>query len=127
MKILCVDDDADDLDIFFQAIRETIPAAEIVTAGNGEEALNFLEQSRTLPDFIFLDINMPLMGGIECLTMIKASKEFRSLDVIVYSTTTSQKEIVTVTRLGARFLVKQPNYHKLVLDLAVILTARGFA
>jgi CheY-like chemotaxis protein len=125
MIILCVDDDAEDMDVFFEAIRETFPSATLFAARSGEDAITLLKKLSELPDYIFLDINMPLMGGIECLTAIKADRKLRKLDIVVYSTTKNEKEIATVIRMGAQFLVKQPDYNKLVLDLAAILSAKA--
>jgi CheY-like chemotaxis protein len=125
MTILCVDDDAQDMDVFFEAIKATFPTATLFAARNGEEALTLLKKVSRLPDYVFLDINMPFMGGIECLTAIKATRDLKKLDVVVYSTTKNDREIATVIRMGAQFLVKQPDYNKLVLDLAAILSAKA--
>jgi CheY-like chemotaxis protein len=124
MTILFADDDAEDRSIFLEAVRETFPRATFISATNGEEVIAILKKGGKLPDYIFLDINMPLMGGVECLTLLKSHREFKNLDVIVYSTTTNEKEISTVIRLGARFMLKQVDYKKLVQELAAVLSAK---
>src|SRR4051812_37153812 len=74
--ILLIDDDNDD-NIYHQIIlREMDIVVKIETAGNGLEALEYLkDHSRTQPDLIFLDINMPKMNGWEFL------EEYRKLDI----------------------------------------------
>ena len=67
-----VDDDADDVSIFKEILREVNPSIALVSAADGQEALKFLKhQQDNYPDVIFLDLNMPRMNGKECLSELK--------------------------------------------------------
>lgn len=121
MVILNVDDDQEDREFFCMALREIDHSAICLTAGSGIEALAILRNQTPLPDYIFLDINMPMMDGKQCLKELKSIPELKDLPVIMYSTSTDTKEIKECYRLGAEdFLIKPNNYGKLVNDLTSI-------
>ena len=61
MKILLIDDDVDDQEIFVLALKSLYKSVDILTAQDGMEALEILKIF--VPDCIFLDLNMPRMGG----------------------------------------------------------------
>ncbi len=107
MTLLIVDDDSDDRMFFRDAVKEINPGYELLEACDGEEALNLLRKAVKLPDFIFLDLNMPYMNGRECLKELKADTTLKRIPVIIYSTTSFQEEIDGTKKLGAaHFLTK---------------------
>jgi CheY-like chemotaxis protein len=71
MQCLLVDDDLDDQEIFLMTLEKINKNIKCLTANNGVEALSLLTQNSFVPDYIFLDVNMPKMNGIECLRSIK--------------------------------------------------------
>ena len=99
-KILCVDDDPITLMLYKMVIRKAEFAQEIATARNGEEALAFFSngnvdaQNQDYPRLIFLDLNMPVMGGWEFLDHFN-EKHLLFLDtkVIVLSSTIDPTDI----------------------------------
>jgi CheY-like chemotaxis protein len=70
-NIFLVDDDTDDQQFFVEAISGLKNISLSGVANNGSEALNVLNNSTLLPDFIFLDFNMPFMNGMQFLCEIK--------------------------------------------------------
>lgn len=123
MVVLNVDDDPEDRDFFCEALREIDPAITCLIAGSGMEALALLETASVLPDYIFLDINMPMMDGKQCLKALKSIPEFEAIPVIMYSTSTDTREIKECYRLGAEdFLIKPHSFEKLVNDLSSIFS-----
>ena len=74
-KLLLVDDDIEDQEIFLSVIEKVSPSIECQTAINGAEALQLLLSKKVHPDVIFLDLNMPLMNGKQFLTEIKSTKD----------------------------------------------------
>ena len=121
MVILNVDDDQEDREFFCDALREIDSSIICLVAGSGMEALSLLKKQSILPDYIFLDINMPLMDGKQCLRALKQIPEFQPIPVIMYSTSTDTREIKECYSLGAEdFLIKPHSYEKLVNDLTSI-------
>jgi CheY-like chemotaxis protein len=121
MIVLNVDDDLEDREFFCEALREVDPSIICLIAGSGMEALSLLQEQITLPDYIFLDINMPMMDGKQCLKALKSIAQFETIPVIMYSTSTDTREIRECYKLGAEdFLIKPPSYEKLVNDLTSI-------
>ena len=123
MVVLIVDDDHEDCELFNEAIHEIDPAIKCWTARDGRQALNFLTTELiVLPDYIFLDINMPLMNGKDTLIEIKKNTRLRDIPVVMYSTTSDTKEIQGYYKLGAYdFLIKPNNFNRLVEALTSII------
>src|SRR6188768_3557680 len=101
MVILIVDDDPEDIQLFAEALLEIDESINCVEAYNGLEALKVLKRNSFLPNYIFLDINMPLMNGRKCLEEIKSNPNYNHIPVIIYSTTTDVKQIEEFRKLGA--------------------------
>jgi CheY-like chemotaxis protein len=114
MTILYADDDADDRELMAEALNHVDPTVSCQIASDGQQALDKLEQNDELPDFIFLDINMPVMDGMRCLTELKKDKRYQNIPVIIYSTTRDNQEINKLYRLGAASFIQKPNnFHDL--------------
>ncbi|MBK6400151.1 MAG: response regulator [Bacteroidetes bacterium] len=70
--ILLVDDDNDDRELFREAISTSASELNFREAEDGAEAFRILQTAKNnLPDLIFLDINLPIISGWECLTKLK--------------------------------------------------------
>ena len=125
MVILIVDDDQEDAEFFTEAVNEVDRSVKCWVAKDGKEALHLLSKELVLPpDYVFLDINMPIMNGRETLAAIKASTRLRDIPVIMYSTTTDTKEIKSFYDMGAYdFLIKPRNFRKLVEALESIIVS----
>jgi CheY-like chemotaxis protein len=121
MIILAVDDDSEDFEFFFDAVKEIDKSIIVLKASNGQEALQILEDHVLMPDYIFLDINMPMMDGHSCLREIKSNEKLKDIPVVMYSTTNNSTEINKYKLMGANFLVKPHQLSKLVQSLSVIL------
>lgn len=100
-KILCVDDDPITLMLCRKVIEKAIFAKVTDSAQNGEEALNYFdnlikEKEHNYPQLIFLDLNMPIMGGWEFLDNFSKEKYtsvFKNTKVIVLSSTIDPHDI----------------------------------
>ena len=93
-----------------RALHKIDESSECVTAYNGQQAIDKLEnQLFFLPDFIFLDLNMPLMNGKQCLERIKKNQKLLNIPVIIYSTSAQNKEVQEMKQLGANFFLQKPN------------------
>ncbi len=118
-----VDDDIDDQEIFMAAVNEVDESIHCITASDCEEALQLLKHEMTeLPDYIFLDLNMPRIDGRQCLTELKKESKLRSIPVIIYSTSSLKKDIEETASLGAaHFLVKPNKFDELCSALSDII------
>ncbi len=114
-----VDDDADDQELFIEALTGIDKSCKCLTAFDGEDALQKLLNGMDAPDLIFLDLNMPKMNGKQCLAEIKKNNKLHDVPVIIYSTSSEKKDIQETTRLGAAFFLQKPNSFD---DLAKALT-----
>jgi CheY-like chemotaxis protein len=119
--IVLIDDDEDDIDIFKDVVYNEIELPiEVITGRNGLDCLKLLEE--ITPDIVFLDINMPIMGGIECLKIIKNHNDYKEVPIVIYSTTTNKQEIETVKKLGAYFLSKPISFKNSIPPLQNIIS-----
>ena len=103
--ILCVDDDPITLMLCKMVIKKSNFAKEIITAQNGEEAINYFDELKldnlgseinNYPQLVFLDLNMPVMGGWEFLDHFSKNDYtsfFSQTKVIVLSSTIDPKDI----------------------------------
>lgn len=115
---LLVDDDEDDREIFCLALSEADPSLTCITASDGVEALSILREKSFLPDYIFLDLNMPRMDGKDCLREIRKQTHLANVPVIIFSTSSADREKEETKRLGANsFIVKPPLVSTLTRDL----------
>ena len=115
---LLVDDDEDDTEFFALAVSEANPHIECFFASDGVEGLNMLQDTSFIPDYIFLDLNMPLLSGKECLVEIRKRPHLMNTPVIIFSTSAAQKDIVDARNLGASsFITKPPLISKLTEKL----------
>ena len=105
-SIFLVEDDRDDQFFFTECINEIQNAVLYGVASNGKEALHKLESSLTLPDIIFMDINMPLLNGLDCLGEIMKNARTKNIPVVMLSTDTSKAQLTRI--LGAKAFIKKP-------------------
>lgn len=118
--IILADDDADDKEFFDSAMKEIDPTVKIFNVPNGSELMTLLDSF--IPDIIFLDLDMPVMNGLECLINIGKRPGLEKLPVIVYSSTTRQANIQTAYEMGAHlFFIKPDAYKDYLSSLTAIL------
>jgi CheY-like chemotaxis protein len=112
--ILLADDDLSDQEIFKNALKSAKFKSKVNILNNGVELINYLNSKNNLPDVIFLDINMPLKNGLECLQEIRSEERFKELIIVMFSNTTSQQKIVESFEKGANvYLSKSHSKEKL--------------
>lgn len=112
--ILLADDDWDDTEMFCEALAEIDTEIICLSAENGEEALKLLQKEDKLPSVIFLDLNMPIMNGWECLKKIKAEERYAGIPIIMISTSSHKNDMETAENLGAIcYFVKPTNFKDL--------------
>jgi len=109
MRILIVDDDADDRKVFITAVKEVDETIDCMDVSNGELALSFLQAAEELPDIIFLDLRMPRVSGKACLLAIKKDERLKQIPVYIYTTSREVEESIELKEMGAFHFISKPN------------------
>lgn len=110
LHILLADDDKDDRLFFKYAMEELKIKTRVTTVNDGVYLMEYLNQPDIeLPHVVFLDLNMPRKGGIQCLKEIRSDKKFKDLSIAIYSTSGSEKDIEESFIQGANIYITKPN------------------
>jgi CheY-like chemotaxis protein len=120
--ILIAEDDADDRFLLETAFEECGYKDKLIFVENGIELMHFLmeeklrnEVDRRFPAFIMLDLNMPKKDGREVLKELKENLQYKTIPVVVFTTTKNENEIRRCYELGANsYVVKPVNFENLV-------------
>ena len=105
LSVLVVDDSSVMRSIVIRTLRMSgLELNDVLQAGNGKEALEIL--GKTWVDLVLLDINMPVMNGIEMIESIRKIPELSDLPMIVVSTESSTTRIDTLKQRGIGFVHK---------------------
>lgn len=108
-NILLIDDDDDDCEIFLVAIEKALGPGNYNTINQAIKAFDQLNKNQIHPDLIFLDLNMPIMNGVQFLTELKKREHLSHIPVIIFSTS-SQIELINQTKqLGAHDFITKPS------------------
>ena len=116
LQCLLIDNDEDDQEIFAMALKEISPVISCTFMSSGIMALEKLKTDLSfLPSLIFIDLNMPLMDGEECLLEIKKLSHLEKVPIYIYSTAALPRLAVRMKELGAAdFIVKPSSFKKLI-------------
>jgi CheY-like chemotaxis protein len=107
-KVLYIDDDEDDLEIFCATVEEFDSKIICITFTSAKAALKKLNSGELCPDITFIDLNMPGMDGFQFLAEIKKSHEC-NFPIVVLSTCRQQSTIDKVKELGADGYISKPS------------------
>jgi CheY-like chemotaxis protein len=120
--ILLIEDDDVDVMTVNRALQDSKVTNQLVSLGNGEEAIEYLKnENYAKPNIILLDLNMPKMDGTEFLRIIKADKELKKIPVVILTTSNSDRDVVEAFELGAAgYMVKSVDYEKFVETIRAI-------
>lgn len=110
-----IDDDEDDREFFCTAIQSIDSNMECLFAKDGISAIEKLtNDTHLIPDYIFIDMNMPLMDGKQCLAAINTIDRLKGVPIYLYSTSGNPKLIEEILAMGAReFLIKPTSMNAL--------------
>ncbi|GAB3507494.1 response regulator [Emticicia fontis] len=108
-SILIVDDDEDDKFLLKSAFEESGIEAPLSFVDNGQELMDFLHKAKKLPSIILLDLNMPKKDGREALKEIKENPKFRSIPILILTTSNSPEDIRNCYFLGANCFITKPS------------------
>ncbi|MFN0105466.1 MAG: response regulator [Bryobacteraceae bacterium] len=112
LRILIVDDSP----AMRAYVRRTVqlaslPVKTVFEAGNGQEALEIVNQENEAPnrlDLVFADLNMPVMNGEEFVAKLRANERDVNLPVLIISTDATQRRVLKLRELGAQGYISKP-------------------
>lgn len=108
-QILMVEDDPNDVDLTYRAIRKAKLSLNITTFDNAEESLAYLDDKAIAPpDLILLDLKLPRMSGREFLHILKSKPQHRTIPIIVLTSSDEDEDILQSYNLGANAYVTKP-------------------
>ncbi len=117
LNVALADDDEDDRMLFREAIEEIEIQTKLSTFNNGQELMDYLTLPNILlPNLVFLDLNMPIKNGMQCLTEIRNNPLLNSMAVAIYSTSSSEKDVEQTFVNGANIYINKPNDFRKLRD-----------
>ena len=117
--VFLIDDDEDDREIFLSALNSLDLDVNFTEAKDGREALDMIASNGfSLPDIIFVDLNMPKVNGLEFLRSVRILPHYKELPIFIYSTSSIEEEKNKCMAEGASgFIVKHCSYTDLCNEL----------
>lgn len=114
--ILLVEDDPNDVELTLRAFRKSMLGNEIVVVRDGIECLDYLRgtgayadrDAGKLPQVVLLDLNLPVLDGLEVLRRIRADDRLRRLPVVILTSSNEDDDKLTGYGLGANSYVRKP-------------------
>lgn len=119
-KILLIDDDKDDCEIFLEILNEVAGAVELACLNDSADVLANIVYNR--PDLIFMDLNMPKKSGIDCLKEVRTAGAEMNVPIVIISSSQNPKDIAQAYDQGATlYFVKPSRYGALRQGIEQIL------
>jgi chemotaxis family two-component system response regulator Rcp1 len=122
VEILLVEDNPADVRLVREGLSNARLQHRLTIARDGEQALELLERKGKYaggpaPELVLLDLNLPKKSGIEILTHIRTSSSLRRIPVIIYSSSSAQKDVNLAYECGANAYVQKPRRLDEVYDI----------
>jgi CheY-like chemotaxis protein len=109
LKVLLAEDDEDDQLIFKEALTDLPFDIDLTIVNNGHHLFETIATNTNLtPHIIFLDLNMPKIGGIECLEKIRKNNALEKIPCFILTTSNNPLDIEQCYKLGASLYLVKP-------------------
>jgi len=129
-SIIIAEDDEDDYMLIIEALKEAEVVADIVWVKDGQELLNYLISTKTgsspKPSLILLDLNMPKKDGREALKEIKGHQTFRSIPVVIFTTSNADMDIDLSYGFGVNSFIQKPARYNEFVDIIKVFSKYWF-
>ena len=120
INILLVEDNEGDILLTTEALEDSKIINTITVIRDGKKAVDFFEglnSKADMPDLVLLDINLPKMSGHEVLAYIKKSEKYKHIPVIMLTTSSSERDILSAYKHYANCYITKP------IDIADFMSA----
>lgn len=121
VDILLVEDNAADVVLVREALKDAKVYNTLHVLGNGQEALDFLSGDPKLnpkkitPGLVMLDLDLPGLSGMEVLEAVKSSDALRSIPIVMMSSSREESDIIQAYELQANcYVVKPVDFEQLI-------------
>lgn len=116
VEILLVEDNPNDLELTLRALKRSNVANNVITVGDGEEALDFLfarghfrdRKVGDEPRVVFLDLKLPKVDGLEVLRVMRGDPRTRTIPVVIITSSAEERDRVATYDIGANSYVVKP-------------------
>lgn len=108
IKILLIEDDADDIELLEEALRSNNISFTLNSIMEGDQVSPYLAAHKDVPDVIVLDFNLPKLHGREILAIIKNAASYKHVPLVVLSTSASQDDVLFAKEMGANHYITKP-------------------
>ena len=116
-NVLLAEDDEDDVHLFKTVLAELNQDILVTVTADGNLLMAFLNQATTLPEMIFLDLNMPFKNGFECLREIRGNEKWNNIKIFVLSTSSQPQHIEDAYKGGADLYLSKPTSYTQFKDM----------
>jgi len=118
MKVLIVDDSNTMRRVLNMGISKTVTDIdfEILEAKDGKEGLEVVRANKDI-DYIFLDVNMPVMKGDEMLKIMRSDPEIKHIKVIMQTTEGVREKVAQLTKMGISGYLLKPYTQDIIVAL----------
>jgi DNA-binding response OmpR family regulator len=121
-RVLLVEDDPRDVELILEALGEYNLANEVITAIDGEEALDYLycrgkfkERPDSNPAVVLLDLKLPKINGMEVLKQIRSDEKLKMIPVVILTSSREERDWIESYKLGVNaYVVKPVDFHEFV-------------
>jgi CheY-like chemotaxis protein len=107
--IFILDDDPEDQEIFLEVLSEVDSSIIGLQPQTAHLAFNLMLLDGRIPDYIFVDLNMPEMNGFEFLETIKKNSALSHIPIVIYTTSTDNRDRNKAMAMGATAFLTKPN------------------
>jgi DNA-binding response OmpR family regulator len=126
--VLIIDDDQDDCDLFCDAVKHIDASVQCEQVLSAKGAFKLLNEVDYKPDFIFLDLNLPMFDGKKCISEFKKIDALKDVPIIVYTTSKRTLDIDETRALGAVHFITKPNtFTELCAEIIFVLERKWAA
>ncbi len=132
MTVLFVEDEKSDVFFMREAFKRVAPGVQLEAVRDGEEAVDYLagrngfaqRGAYPLPALVLLELNLPVMPGLEVLKWMRGQAQFRELPVVVLSSSACEQDKQRASELGASWFIQKPASPRQFCDVAEQVTKR---